>query len=583
MTSPGTSRTASSPPRFSVIVPTHGRRETVARSVAALDRQTLRDFEAIVVVDGDVDGTAPALRALKPKFELEVIEQENRGVAAARLAGAARATGEILLFLDDDMEPDPELLLEHDKSHREGADLVLGDLPLHPDSPQNLLSWGVCYWAKSRRERLTARGAELDFEDLITGQMSVSREAFEQTGGFDLRFTGSGLEGHRVTDASGDLDFGYRVMNAGFRAVFNPRAISYQYYDVDPADYLRRAFDIGASEQELFAKHPEQASRLAEAPAFHTRKSRWLLGPLVAAPGFLVKPLREAVATLVRGGRRGDRMRRLFFGFRTLEYLRGARHARRRMSASAVVVLAYHAVADLADDPLRRWGVPPRSFAEQLDGLKAAGWTFIDLDTFLRGMDGHEPLPRRAAFVTFDDAYVDVLTEGAPILEQRGIPAVAFAVAGLVGGVNEWARPGARPQALLDADGLRSLASNGIAVGSHAKTHRRLPEVPEAELDHELRDSADALESLNLPRPTVLAYPYGEWDAGVARAAHEAGYAAAFAIHPGIADRTSNRYALPRIEVFDSDTSRTLRLKIATVGWPKRIRDRLLRAAGARP
>jgi hypothetical protein len=69
----------------------------------------------------------------------------------------------------------------------------------------------------------------------------------------------------------------------------------------------------------------------------------------------------------------------------------------------------------------------------------------------------------------------------------------------------------------------------------------------------------------------------------VASAAHEAGYEAAFAINPGMAGRLSNRFALPRIEVFDDDTSRTLRLKILASEWPPGLRARLLRAVGARP
>jgi peptidoglycan/xylan/chitin deacetylase (PgdA/CDA1 family) len=247
-----------------------------------------------------------------------------------------------------------------------------------------------------------------------------------------------------------------------------------------------------------------------------------------------------------------------------------------------VAVLAYHAVADLGDDPLRRWGVAPERFAEQLDGLAGAGWTFIDLETFLGAMDGKLSLPRRALLVTFDDAYADLLSAGAPILEQRRIPAVVFAVSGLVGGVNEWARAEAAPQALLDRDGLLQAAARGIAVGSHARTHRRLPDVLPAELSEELRGSAEELEELGLPRPQALAYPYGEWSPEVARAAHDAGYEAAFAIHPGLAKRSSNRYAIPRIEVFDSDTSRTLRQKIAVADWPAAARSRLLRALGAR-
>jgi len=134
-------------PRFSVVIPTHQRRDRVVHNVEALARQDLASFEVVVVVDGGSDGTAAALRALDPPFPLTILEQENSGAAEARNAGARSAGGEILLFLDDDMEADPAMLAEHDRGHRQGADLVVGDMPLHPDSPANLLSWGVGFWA----------------------------------------------------------------------------------------------------------------------------------------------------------------------------------------------------------------------------------------------------------------------------------------------------------------------------------------------------------------------------------------------------------------------------------------------------
>lgn len=565
-------------PRFSVVIPTHERRETVVRNVRALDRQTFRDFEAIVVVDGSADGTAAALRALDVSFPLNVIEQRNQGVAAARIAGTAAAEGEILLYIDDDMEADPAMLAEHQRSHGEGFDYVLGDLPLHPDSPRNLLSWGVGYWADSRRERLEAAGNELGLDDLLTGQMSVSRRAFEQVGGFDASFT---REDGLVP--SGDVDFGYRILKAGFRATFNPRAISYQYYDVDPGDYLRRAFDIGSSEQELVIKHPEQAKKLERAPAFHTRRSRWVFGPLIAAPDALLGPLRRAVVRLVRDGRHDERLRRLFFALRTLEYQRGARSARSRLSTGEAVVLAYHAVGDLSGDLLQEYAVPAERLAEQLDDLARRGHTFIDLETLLRALRGEERLPPKAVLVTFDDAYVDLLREGCPVLEARGIPAVVFAVAGSLGGSNDWRREGARELPLLDAAGLKEAAARGVEVGSHCMTHRQLPKVPAEELDRELRGSAEALERAGLPRPRALAYPHGEWSNEVAAAVHRAGYEAAFTVTPGRAARASNRYALPRIEVLASDTPKTIRVKVATAEWPKELRVRLLRRLGTRP
>jgi GT2 family glycosyltransferase/peptidoglycan/xylan/chitin deacetylase (PgdA/CDA1 family) len=568
---------AAAAPRFSIVIPTHERRQTVTRNVAALERQSFRDFEALVVVDGSTDGTADALRALDLDFPLTVIEQPNRGVAEARIAGASAARGEVLLFIDDDMEADGEMLAEHERSHREGFDYVLGDLPLHPDSPRNLLSWGVGFWANSRRERLEAAGNELGLDDLLTGQMSVSRNAFDRVGGFDAGFTRDGLV------PSGDIDFGYRILKADFRATFNPAAVTHQYYDVDPGDYLRRAYDIGSSEQELVIKHPEQAKRLEQAPEFHTRRSRWVFGPMVAAPRALVAPLTDAVASLVRGGRQGARLRRLFFAMRTLQHQRGARASSRALSTGSAVVLAYHAVAELDDEQLREYGVPPERLAQQLDDLSARGWTFIDLGTLLRALAGEQRLPDRAALVTFDDAYVDLLLDGCPVVEPRQLPAVTFAVAGSVGGTNDWRREGAVELGLLDAEGLREVSRHGIEVGSHCMTHRQLPKVPTEELEGELRGSAETLEELGLPRPRALAYPHGEWSNEVAVAVFKAGYEAAFTVTPGLAQRSSNRYALPRIEVLASDTTRSLRIKIATARWPQPLRTRLLRYLGTRP
>jgi GT2 family glycosyltransferase len=313
--------------RFSVIVPTFQRRETVLRTVTALDRQSERDFEAIVVDDGSGDGTAGALRQASVGFPLRVLEQANSGAAAARNAGAESSAGEILLFLDDDMRADPALLAEHDRCHREGAGMVMGDLPLDPASPRNLLSWGVGFWAAARRDRLAAPGAEIRIDDLLTGQMSIARDAYLELGGLDPTFTRDGLFGGE------DLDFGHRVLAAGYRVVFAPAAVSYQYYDVDPTKYLRRARETGRSDRELVAKHPELAGALAASPSFKTRRSSLLLSPLVRAPAVFSWPLRAAAAALVRSGVNTPRARRLFFAVRTMEYLRGVRIAGARVGA----------------------------------------------------------------------------------------------------------------------------------------------------------------------------------------------------------------------------------------------------------
>jgi GT2 family glycosyltransferase/peptidoglycan/xylan/chitin deacetylase (PgdA/CDA1 family) len=564
----------SAPPvRFSAVIPTYQRRDTVVRMVAALEHQSLRDFEVVVVVDGSTDGTADALRGLRVPFELNVIEQENRGGAAARNAGAAAARGELILFFDDDMEADPAMLAEHDRSHREGAGVVLGDFPVHPDSPTNVLSQGVGRWTTRRRDLLATPGTEVPLVELITGQMSISRSAFLGLGGFDVSFTRDGLYGGE------DLDFGYRARQAGLQIVFNPAAISHQLYAVDPADYTRRTREAGRSNEELAAKHPELIEELTAGLRFTSRRSRLIFGALAKAPAVLSWPIRALATHLVRSGRLDFHTYRLYFGVQTMEYHRGARQARRKLRAGHAVVVAYHAIADLRDDPLlAEYGVPCSLFAEQLDALARHGRRFVGLEAILRALAGEQPLPRGAVLVTFDDAYEDLLTDACPVLAERGIPAVAFAVAGRIGGTNEWdSSHGAGTLDLLDEDGLREIAGNGVVVGSHGATHRRLVGLEPSELEEELKGSAARLSEIGLPRPAAFSYPYGVWSPDVAASVRDAGYAVAFAIEPGVVRGGENRYAVPRVEVLASDTPRKLRIKIATAGWPDRWRRRVLK------
>ena len=90
------------------------------------------------------------------------------------------------------------------------------------------------------------------------------------------------------------------------------------------------------------------------------------------------------------------------------------------------------------------------------------------------------------------------------------VPAVVFAPSALVGSTNRWdERLGAPSLRLCDAGELRELSARGVEIGSHARTHRRLDRVDDAELREELVGSADELEAIGLPRPRLLSYPHG--------------------------------------------------------------------------
>ncbi|HUT57814.1 MAG TPA: glycosyltransferase, partial [Phycisphaerae bacterium] len=210
-----------------------------------------RSFEVIVVVDGSQDGTGEALRAFRPEFPLRIIEQQNLGQARARNAGAAHAKGEVILFLDDDMEAHPRLLQEHRQSHDQGAEVAQGHVPVHPDAPVNIVTKALDSWVNEIAHRQSAPGYKPNYNDFIGGQTSIRRSLFEAMGGFDERFTAGGSYGNE------DAELGYRLIRSGRKITFNAEAISRQRCRVDAETFLKRARQLGQADVALVRKHPE--------------------------------------------------------------------------------------------------------------------------------------------------------------------------------------------------------------------------------------------------------------------------------------------------------------------------------------
>ena len=237
----------------------------------------------------------------------------------------------------------------------------------------------------------------------------------------------------------------------------------------------------------------------------------------------------------------------------------------RAANARRLAVLAYHGVDD------------PAGFERQLD-LLARRMHPVSLDEVLRALDG-DPLPPNAVLVTFDDGHPSVLTEGAPLLRARGIPAVAFVCPGLVGthqpfwwtevdalyatgarvagapatpsgsaaGLVGWLktvpdqrrrealaelREGApwvhvaAPQ--LAAADVRALRDAGVEVGNHTWSHPCLDRCADGEPERQVERAHDRLTELLGAAPRAFAYPNGNHDPRAEAVLTRLGYAAGF-------------------------------------------------------
>jgi glycosyltransferase involved in cell wall biosynthesis/peptidoglycan/xylan/chitin deacetylase (PgdA/CDA1 family) len=569
-------------PSFSIVIPTYQRRDVVIGSVRALTEVCYpSDIELIVVVDGSTDGTTAALRAIHLPFRLVVVEQRNCGASIARNRGAALAENDVVLFLDDDMTADPALLHEHGRLHRDGADAVIGDTPIHADSPAGFLPESVARWIGS-----TTVKSPLSPFDVFSGQLSVRRSVFESLGGFDRRFTSGAAFGNE------DADFGVRLL-AHHDVRHNPAAISRQMYVVTPRQFMDRARRAVAADVQFVRKHPQLARELFERKGLSQPLARFVYRPLARIPLLpkLITKLAVWAGDMALKSRfRSSRMiARFFSGARSLAYWSALRRANWRPFSDKLLVLCYHAIEDQSDDPvLAPYGVPPTLFNEQLDWLTRHGFSFVTPDQFAAYINSNAPLPRRPVLITFDDGYESLLDLARNVLQPRAIPALAFTVTGMASATNEWDQAyGSGRMKLLAPDQLRDLAASDVEVGSHSRSHREMPLLDGSEQEEEAAGSADDLAANGLPRPRFFAYPFTFADVASKAAVRQAGYCAAFGGPVGWVTRRSDPLALPRVMILASDRGWRFQLKVqaprvfAKLAWLRESVRKRIRSFGS--
>lgn len=237
-------------PAVSVIVPTFERRESLRRLLEALAAQTLpaNQFEVLVSIDGSRDGTLEMLESFRAPYPLRWQWARNRGRAAACNAAIRRAAGEIVLMLDDDMEPTRGLLAAHRRAHSAGVTrCVLGPVPFRIRGTDQPFRRHVGAKFNEHLQRLGQPEHQFVLRDFYSGNTSVRRKLLLEVGLFDEDFRAYGNE---------DLELGYRLIASGVTLDFAPDAVAWQHYDKAVDALARDAMAKGRTAVLLCAKHP---------------------------------------------------------------------------------------------------------------------------------------------------------------------------------------------------------------------------------------------------------------------------------------------------------------------------------------
>jgi glycosyltransferase involved in cell wall biosynthesis len=238
-------------PYASVVIPTHQRREALRRALLALSEQTAaaESYEVIVSVDGSADGSKEMVAGFEAPYDLRFTAGPNRGRAAACNAAIEIARGEVLIVLDDDMQPAPELVERHLANHPAGSRLcVMGAVPIELDAASPRA-------ARYARDKFNAHLAELAREghrfvprDFFSGNASLRTEEMQAIGGFSESFTVYGNE---------DIDLSLRLQANGVELGYDPLALARQEYDKDLAALYGDTSAKGHTAVQLARTHPD--------------------------------------------------------------------------------------------------------------------------------------------------------------------------------------------------------------------------------------------------------------------------------------------------------------------------------------
>ena len=237
--------------RASVVVPTHDRLAGLRDLLRCLDAQTVTAdrFEVIVVDDGSSSDVREAVRPEDYGFDLRLERQSNQGAAAARQTGANHALGELLVFVDDDMQVPPEFLAAHLARHAQHDRLVVLGHVRGPDDMRELplleryrLGYGDRLTSDVDSGRTRLNGGHV-----YTGNLSLRKDLLAEVGGFDPDLL-----------LIGDVELGIRLEKANATFALAPEAWSLHGRDGRSTDaWLARFIDDGVHWTKVGRKHPD--------------------------------------------------------------------------------------------------------------------------------------------------------------------------------------------------------------------------------------------------------------------------------------------------------------------------------------
>jgi peptidoglycan/xylan/chitin deacetylase (PgdA/CDA1 family) len=214
------------------------------------------------------------------------------------------------------------------------------------------------------------------------------------------------------------------------------------------------------------------------------------------------------------------------------------------LTSFATVILQYHHVSETTPAST---SISPTQFALHMQYLADNNFQVIALSTLIDSIKKQQTLPNKSVVITFDDAYLDIASNGKPILDKYQYPYTIFVNPSIVERNSD---------SYLSWQQLKSLADEGVIIANHGMAHDSMARIPDgiSEQDWLAQHSTSLLAAEKLIEEKTgkswryFAYPYGEYTPAIQQWVTQNNFVA-FSQQSGAVGLQSDITSIPRFPV----------------------------------
>ena len=245
--------------KYSFIIPVYNRPDEVDELLDSLTRQTIRDFEVVVVEDGSSVPCKEVVDKYADRLTIHYYNKANSGPGQTRNYGVERANGEYMLILDSDcILPEKYLEMVEADLQSQKADAFGGPDRAHESFTD--VQKAINYAMTSFFTTGGIRGGKKKLDKFYprSFNMGVRKDVYQALGGFSKMRFGE------------DIDFSIRIFKGGYQCRLFPEAWVWHKRRTDLKKFFKQVHNSGIARINLYKKYPESLKLVHVLPALFT-------------------------------------------------------------------------------------------------------------------------------------------------------------------------------------------------------------------------------------------------------------------------------------------------------------------------